>query len=199
MWVTAQSWSMAAAAGSPGKVRLGSKYNHSTAVRMTRAEVIRCLRGAGGFSTPELNDKLYLHSNSFGSIGGLEDFVEAKVIWLQSNCLVQIDGLAHLRKLRVLYLHQNMISSLDGLAGLEQLHTLNVSQNALCSLRGVAHLPALSNLYAARNYLSSAESVADVENLGELTVLDLADNRIEGPESAGVCVCVCMHACIRPR
>jgi Leucine-rich repeat (LRR) protein len=93
--------------------RLGPKYNHSNFVTMDRNEVIKCLKGAGGYVTPHLNDKLYLHNNNFRNIAGLEEFVETKVIWLQSNCLVSVDGLSHLKKLRVLYLHQNMIKSLE--------------------------------------------------------------------------------------
>jgi Leucine-rich repeat (LRR) protein len=147
---------------------------------MDKDMVITCIKAAGGYVTPNLNDKLYLHNNNFSNIGGLEEFTETKVIWLQSNFLTSIQGLSHLKKLRVLYLHQNRITSLDGLAGLEFLHTLNVNVNALRSLRGVAYLPALSNLYAAKNALCSCEDVSDIQNLKKLTVLDLSDNRIDG-------------------
>ena len=131
-------------------VKVNAKYDHSNLVTMDRDKVLSCMKSAGGYVTPSLNDKLYLHNNNFHNIGGLEEFTETKVIWLQSNCLTSVQGLSHLTKLRVLYLHQNRIASLDGLAGLEFLHTLNVSVNALRSLRGVAYLPALSNLYAAK-------------------------------------------------
>jgi len=159
---------------------VGAKYNHCNLVTMNRETVIRIMKSAGGYVTPSLNEKLYLHNNNFMNIGGLEDFIEAKVIWLQSNALVHVHGLTHLKQLRVLYLHQNRITSLSGLAGLHQLHTLNVSVNALRSLHGVAHLPGLKNLYAAKNCFTSCESVSEIQNLSNLAVLDLGDNRIDG-------------------
>jgi len=164
---------------SPGKLT-GPKYNHSNCVTMDKETVIKCIKDAGGYVTPNLNDKLYLHNNNFHNIAGLEEFTETKVIWLQSNALGNVVGLSHLKKLRVLYLHQNRIVSLEGLVGLDHLHTLNVSVNALRSLRGIAHLPALQNLYAARNHLCTCESVSDIQNIRTLTVLDISDNRIDG-------------------
>lgn len=137
-------------------------------------------RTNGGYATPNLNDKLYLHSQNFqaisvriqspesvccclltgmGGFQGLEEFTELKVIWLQSNALTSAKGLGHLQHLRVLYLHSNRITSLVGLEGLHNLDTLNMSTNVLHNLRGISSFKELSNLYVAKNFLRSKEDV----------------------------------------
>lgn len=143
-------------------------------------------RTNGGYATPNLNDKLYLHSQNFQAISGLEEFTELKVIWLQSNALTSAKGLGHLQHLRVLYLHSNRITSLVGLEGLHNLDTLNMSTNVLHNLRGISSFKELSNLYVAKNFLRSKEDVQELSECKKLVVLDVSDNRLEDADTTEI-------------
>ena len=63
----------------------------------------------GGYETPELNDKLYLHFKGYRKIENLEPYTGLVSIWLDSNGFDKIEGLAHLTKLRSLFMQKNLI------------------------------------------------------------------------------------------
>lgn len=48
------------------------------------------------YSTPELNDCLYLHYKGFNEIENLEEFTGLKVIYLEGNGLSMITGILRL-------------------------------------------------------------------------------------------------------
>lgn len=56
------------------------------------------------YSTPELNDCLYLHYKGFESIANLEPYTGLKVLYLEGNSLKEIKGLTTQTKMRTLYL-----------------------------------------------------------------------------------------------
>jgi len=56
------------------------------------------------YSTPELNDCLYLHYKGFRKIENLEEFTGLKVLYMEGNALSTIENLEHNVNLRCLYL-----------------------------------------------------------------------------------------------
>lgn len=70
-------------------------------------ETLQLCKEHRGYTTPDLNDRLYLHSQNFARIEGLEEFVNVKALWLQSNALTKIEGISHMLNLKVLHLHSN--------------------------------------------------------------------------------------------
>lgn len=61
------------------------------------------------YTTPSLNDILYLHFKGFEAIENMESFTGVRVIYFEGNCLEQIRGLSKNFELRSLYFHQNLI------------------------------------------------------------------------------------------
>lgn len=56
------------------------------------------------YSTPELNDALYLHYKGFRKLENLEEFTGLKVLYFEGNGLSVIENLDFNVKLRCLYI-----------------------------------------------------------------------------------------------
>ena len=63
----------------------------------------------GQYTTPALNDALYLHYKGFRRIEGLDSYKNIKALWLECNGIAKIEGLENLTKLRMVYLQQNVL------------------------------------------------------------------------------------------
>ena len=62
----------------------------------------------GGYGTPELNDKLYLHFQGFDRIQNLEAYTGLKSLFLEGNGLEDLEGLSACVELRCLFAQQNI-------------------------------------------------------------------------------------------
>jgi hypothetical protein len=134
-----------------------------------------------GYTTPELNDRLYLHFGGYRKIENLEPYVACKALWLDSNAITQIEGISQMKDLRCLYLQQNALSNIGpGLLGLSKLQTLDLSSNRITQIDGLDCLPLLSTLVISKNLLASSEALIHLQGCLQLTNLDLSDNSLVG-------------------
>lgn len=133
------------------------------------------------YSTPELNDKLYLHYKGFRKIQNLEPFTSLKVIWLEGNGLEEISGLEKNTMMRTLYLHENCIHDMKGLGTLTDLNTLNLSKNFVTTIAGLENCQKLETLMLAHNHLAMADDVRHVLQVPSIVSVDLQHCRIEDP------------------
>ena len=150
-------------------------------MEMTAKKLKELCRKDSLYSTPYLNDKLYLHYKGFRRVESLEEYTGLKVLWLEGNGLGAIQGLEAQAALRTLYLQENLIERLEGLAHMSQLVTLNLCKNLLRELpsAALAALPALQTLMVAHNHLPSAAACEGLRACPNVTTLDLQENRIE--------------------
>jgi len=107
---------------------------------MNAATLRAIARKDGLYSTPALNDVLYLHMKGFRAIGGLEEYTGLKVLWLGQNAISAIEGLGALASLTTLLLNDNAIDEIAGLEGCPKLDTLNLAHNMIDRISGLSSL-----------------------------------------------------------
>lgn len=82
---------------------------------MTKKRLVELCRATKGYSTPSLNDRLYLQYKGFRRIENLEEYTGVRVLWLEGNGIRTIEGLADKPELTTLYLHENLIDAMQGM------------------------------------------------------------------------------------
>eukprot|EP00796_Vickermania_ingenoplastis_P011039 gene11039-7672_t len=149
-------------------------------IRMTEAFISQQCKAHRGYTTPELNEKLYLHHFGFSKIENLDPYTGCKVLYITHNALTDLSPLAALIHLDSLYVSNNSISSLESLPVLPVLRQLDVSHNSISECRALAsRAPALEILLASHNVMQSLEGLG---SLSLLTSLDVSHNKLSGYE-----------------
>lgn len=151
-------------------------------MELTKKSLLQHCREMNQYSTPELNDKLYLHQKGIAKIENLDEYVGVKVLWLQTNGIETIQNLNHMTELRHLYLNENMIKEINGenLSNLINLDTLNLENNYISKIsdNDLSNLVKLSTLNLASNKLCNVQNLKGLLNCPSLSVLDLRNNNI---------------------
>jgi hypothetical protein len=153
-------------------------------VEMTLGEVKRICKELQLYSTPHINDKLYLHYKGWSSIGEcLGEYTGLKSLWLEGNGLSKIENLDKLTLLRCLFLNNNLISEIEGLEANTDLDTLNLANNQVAGIApgSIASLTVLSTLHLASNKLKHVEDLSGLLDCPSISVLDISNNDIEDP------------------
>ena len=180
-----QEWS-AASSGSPG-IRTTKKHRgEGGRVRMTREVVLMACKERQQYTTPRLNDNLYLQCFGFEKIENLEEYTGTKALWLEENNLRSIENIGHMQLLRCLFLQSNAITRITSLSRLKSLQMINLSNNLITRLENLAGIPKLHTLEISRNRLTTLSDISHLLLCRSITVLDLSFNRLSDARSMTV-------------
>jgi dynein assembly factor 1 len=148
---------------------------------MTKPMLRKLCKDNGLYTTPSINDKLYLHYKGFKAIQNLEEYTGLKALWLEGNGLFKIEGLDTLKDLRTLYLHENIIEKIENLDHQIELDNINLSKNFIRTVENLSHMTKLTSLNLANNQISTYEGIAHLLEIPTLQTIDLQHNKIEDP------------------
>ena len=149
---------------------------------MSKAELLQVCEEHGGYSTPSLNDTLYLHYKGYRRIENLDEYSSLKSLWLHSNGFGKIENLSHLKELRCLFLQRNAFTRIENLTGLVSLVQLDLSENNIRVVEGLSELKNLTTLNLSKNVLENATSIQHLVECKNLSALDLSHNKLAGED-----------------
>jgi dynein assembly factor 1 len=141
----------------------------------------------GGYRTPCLNEKLYLHFKGYTKIENLEEFYAARCIWLEANGLQSIENLEPCKDtLRQLFIQQNCIKEMSGLEELTNLGAINLSENFVKKVDGLKSLTNLNTLQLTQNCIETYEDLLGLRDCPSISTLELNKNKIEDPKAIDI-------------
>ncbi|CEM17740.1 unnamed protein product [Vitrella brassicaformis CCMP3155] len=135
------------------------------------------------YTTPSLNDQLYIHYRGYRRLQALEPFTGLKVLYAEGNGFRKLEGLDECQKLRCLYVQENCIEKIEGVDKLKDLHTVNLSNNFIETIEGLGENGSLGTLIIQKNRVGTngLSDVTELRNYKAITVLDVSDNQIDDP------------------
>merc|ERR1711907_396999 len=159
------------------------KRSSSMAAVMNIEDIRQTCVENGGYRTPCLNDKLYLHFKGYQKIENLDPFTGVRCLWLESNGIANIENLEPMKdSLRQLFVQQNCIRCIGtGLEQMTELVAINLSENLIKSLDGISTLTKLNSLQLANNNLTDYEDLEALKTCPSIASLELNKNKIEDP------------------
>jgi dynein assembly factor 1 len=100
-------------------------------------------------------------------------------LWLDSNGFEKIEGLETMTELRCLYLSKNLINELSGFETLLNLQVLDLSNNRITKLSNLSCLTSLNSINLGRNSLRTPASIEHLKECKTLATVDLTNNKLE--------------------
>ncbi|XP_014241798.1 dynein assembly factor 1, axonemal homolog isoform X2 [Cimex lectularius] len=156
--------------------------NYDNPSKMTTESLRKLCKEHKLYTTPNLNDVLYLHYQGFTKIENLDEYTGLKSLWLAHNALSKIENLENQTALKCLYLQNNIIRNIENLEGMRLLDSITLCHNFIPKLGGLDCCPFLNTLNISHNKLQSYEDVEHLILCKKLSVLDLSHNLLDDPK-----------------